>query len=55
MPAAYTPLLAGAADLLATHRGYDLGAREVARAFGRRLAERLQRDLQRRHPLYFGE
>jgi predicted N-formylglutamate amidohydrolase len=27
----------GAADVLATHRGYDLGAIEVARAFGRRL------------------
>ena len=37
MPAAYAPLFAGAADVLATHRGYDLGAREVARAFGRRL------------------
>src|SRR5262245_15378321 len=37
VPAAYAALLAGAADLLATHRGYDLGALEVARAFGRRL------------------
>lgn len=37
MPAAYAPLFVGAADVLATHRGYDLGARDVARAFGRRL------------------
>ena len=37
VPAAYAPLFAAAADVLATHRGYDLGAREVARAFGRRL------------------
>ena len=37
VPAAYAPLFADAADVLATHRGYDLGALEVARAFGRRL------------------
>jgi predicted N-formylglutamate amidohydrolase len=37
VPAAYAPLFADAADVLATHRGYDLGAVEVARAFGRRL------------------
>ena len=37
VPAAYAPLFAGAADVLATHRGYDLGAIEVARAFGRQL------------------
>jgi predicted N-formylglutamate amidohydrolase len=37
VPKAYAPLFAGAADVLATHRGYDLGAIEVARAFGRRL------------------
>jgi predicted N-formylglutamate amidohydrolase len=38
VPEEYAPLFAGAADVLATHRGYDLGALEVARAFGRRLA-----------------
>lgn len=37
VPSEYAPLLAGAADVLATHRGYDLGAVDVARAFGRRL------------------
>jgi predicted N-formylglutamate amidohydrolase len=37
VPAQYAPLFAGAADVLATHRGYDLGALEVARAFGRKL------------------
>src|SRR5689334_20108111 len=37
VPAAYAPLFAGADDVLATHRGYDLGALEAARAFGRRL------------------
>lgn len=37
MPREYAPLFAGAADVLQTHRGYDLGALEVARAFGRRL------------------
>ena len=37
VPPAYAPLFAGAADVLATHRGYDLGALEVARAFGRKL------------------
>ena len=37
VPKAYAPLFAGAADVLATHRGFDIGALEVARAFGRRL------------------
>jgi predicted N-formylglutamate amidohydrolase len=37
VPKRYAPLFATAADVLATHRGYDLGALEVARAFGRRL------------------
>ena len=37
VPAAYAPLFAGAAGVLATHRGYDLGALDVARAFGRTL------------------
>jgi len=37
VPRDYAPLFAGAADVLATHRGYDLGALEVARAFGAQL------------------
>jgi len=37
VPKAYAPLFAGAADVLATHRGFDIGALEVARSFGRRL------------------
>ena len=37
VPKEYAPLFAGARAVLATHRGYDLGAIEVARAFGRRL------------------
>lgn len=37
MPKEYAPRFAGAADVLATHRGYDLGALEIARAFGRQL------------------
>jgi predicted N-formylglutamate amidohydrolase len=37
VPKEYAALFAGAADVLATHRGYDLGALAVARAFGRRL------------------
>jgi predicted N-formylglutamate amidohydrolase len=37
VPGEYAALFAGAADVLATHRGYDLGALEIARAFGRRL------------------
>jgi predicted N-formylglutamate amidohydrolase len=37
VPKTYAPLFAGAADVLATHRGYDLGALDVARALGRRL------------------
>ena len=37
MPDQYAPQFAGAADVLATHRGYDLGAIEAARALGRTL------------------
>ncbi len=37
VPKAYTPLFAGAAEVLATHRGFDIGALQVARAFGRGL------------------
>jgi predicted N-formylglutamate amidohydrolase len=37
VPKAYAPRFEGAAAVLATHRGYDLGALEIARAFGRRL------------------
>lgn len=37
VPAKLAPLFKGAAEVLATHRGYDLGAREAARAFGRAL------------------
>jgi predicted N-formylglutamate amidohydrolase len=37
VPSQYAELFRGAGDVLATHRGYDLGALEVARAFGRRL------------------
>jgi predicted N-formylglutamate amidohydrolase len=37
VPAEHAALFANAAGVLATHRGYDLGALEVARAFGRRL------------------
>src|SRR5690606_15518234 len=37
VPARYAQRFAGAGGVLATHRGYDLGALEVARAFGRRL------------------
>ena len=37
VPEEYAPLFEGAAHVLATHRGYDLGALAVARAFGRRL------------------
>jgi predicted N-formylglutamate amidohydrolase len=37
VPKEYAPLFDGADALLATHRGYDLGALAVARAFGRRL------------------
>jgi predicted N-formylglutamate amidohydrolase len=37
VPAKYAPLFEGAADVLATHRGYDIGALDVARAFGRKL------------------
>jgi predicted N-formylglutamate amidohydrolase len=37
VPEEHAALFAGAADVLATHRGYDLGALEIARAFGRRL------------------
>lgn len=38
VPKKYASLFAGADDVLATHRGYDIGALAVARAFGRRLA-----------------
>ena len=37
VPKEYAPLFADAAAVLATHRGYDIGALEVARDFGRRL------------------
>jgi predicted N-formylglutamate amidohydrolase len=37
VPKEYAPLFVGAGGVLATHRGYDLGALEVARAFARRL------------------
>ena len=37
MPREFAPFFAGASAVLATHRGYDLGALAVARAFGRRL------------------
>jgi predicted N-formylglutamate amidohydrolase len=37
VPKEYAQRFAGAAAVLATHRGYDLGALELARAFGRRL------------------
>ena len=37
VPKDYAPLFSGAAEVLATHRGYDLGALEVARALGGRL------------------
>jgi len=37
VPSELAPLFAGASEVLATHRGYDLGALGVARAFGRRL------------------
>ena len=37
VPKKYAPLFAGAAGVLATHRGLDIGALEVARAFGRKL------------------
>jgi predicted N-formylglutamate amidohydrolase len=37
VPRELAPLFADAADVLATHRGFDLGALGVARAFARRL------------------
>ena len=37
VPKEYAPLFADAGNVLATHRGLDLGALEVARHFGRRL------------------
>jgi predicted N-formylglutamate amidohydrolase len=37
VPKAYAPLFVDAAAVLATHRGYDIGALEIARDFGRRL------------------
>jgi predicted N-formylglutamate amidohydrolase len=38
VPREYAPLFAGAADVLETHRGFDIGAGAVARVFGRELA-----------------
>lgn len=40
MPANLAPLFVGATALLDSHRGFDQGALEVARAFGRRLGVR---------------
>jgi predicted N-formylglutamate amidohydrolase len=37
VPREYASLFAGAADVLETHRGFDIGAAAVARACGRRL------------------
>ena len=37
MPREYAALFAGAEDVLATHRGFDIGAGAVARVFGREL------------------
>lgn len=37
MPAEYAPRFAGADEVLATHRGFDIGAAAIARACGRRL------------------
>jgi predicted N-formylglutamate amidohydrolase len=37
VPAQYAALFADSARVLATHRGYDIGALEMARAFGRRI------------------
>jgi len=37
IPAAYAPLFRGAADVLASHRGWDPGALQLARLFARRL------------------
>jgi predicted N-formylglutamate amidohydrolase len=37
VPPEYAPLFVGAAKVLASHRGLDLGALEIAGAFGRRL------------------
>jgi predicted N-formylglutamate amidohydrolase len=37
VPRKYAPLFAGAHEVLATHRGFDLGALAIARAFGRSL------------------
>lgn len=36
VPAKYAHLFEGAGDVLPTHRGYDLGALDAARAFGRK-------------------
>lgn len=41
VPAEYRELFADAADLLASHRGYDAGALEVARAIAHRFGARL--------------
>lgn len=42
IPARYRSLFAGRQDLLASHRGYDLGALEVARALARSLQAPLE-------------
>lgn len=42
IPARYRPLFAGQQDLLASHRGYDRGARQVARALARSLQAPLE-------------
>jgi predicted N-formylglutamate amidohydrolase len=65
VPAAYTDLFAGQEALLATHRGYDIGALSVARYLSRRLrvtlipatVTRLLVDLNRSpwHPGVFSE
>jgi predicted N-formylglutamate amidohydrolase len=65
VPAAYRSLFRGADALLASHRGWDIGALEVARALGRALdaplcaatVSRLVVDLNRsrHHPRLFSE
>ncbi|HEX7080525.1 MAG TPA: N-formylglutamate amidohydrolase [Gammaproteobacteria bacterium] len=65
VPEEYAPLFAGAAELLESHRGFDAGALDVARALAARLGARLIAaettrllvDLNRspRHPRLFSE
>ncbi len=65
VPAAYAELFRGARDVLASHRGYDHGALELARRFARQLhapavfstTTRLLVDLNRsvNHPRLFSE